>query len=65
MVARNKVEDMIINTVCEICFQDFKHRSISFADKNKTIIKNFIVSFLSFRLFSWVLLALLLLLFVL
>ena len=61
MVAYNKVEHVIINTVFEICFQNFKHRSMSFADKNKTIIKNFIVPILNFRLFSWVLLALLLL----
>ena len=61
MLAHTKIENMIINTVCEICFQNFKHRSKCFADKNEMIIKYFIISILSFWLSSWVLLAPLLL----
>ena len=48
MLAHTKIENMIINTVCEICFQNFKHRSKGFADKNEMIIKYFIISILSF-----------------
>ena len=48
MVAHTKIENMIINTVYEICFRNFKHRSKGFADKNKTIVKYFIISISSF-----------------
>ena len=48
MLAHTKIENMIINTVCEICFQSFKHRSKGFADKNKMFVKYFVISMLSF-----------------
>ena len=48
MLAHTKIENMIINTVCEICFKNLKHRSMSFAGQNKMIFKDFIVSILSF-----------------
>ena len=48
MLAHTKIENMIINTVCEICFQNFQHHSKGFADKNKMIVKYFIISILSF-----------------
>ena len=48
MLAHTKVENMIINTVCEICFQNSQHHSKGFADKNKMIVKYFIISILSF-----------------